>query len=255
MDSPLAVEATNVFHKNEASCFDAQALELVNKGINPIDFPGLNLSITTEESKAINDDEEPKVIISASGMCEAGRIRHHLKHNLWKPESTILFVGYQAEGTLGRALTEGATSVKLFGEPIEVRAEIKVLEGLSGHADKNGLLEWMKGFKEKPSKVFVVHGDDTVTETFTQTLHDELGMDAYAPYSGTVFDIASGEFEYTAAPKRLAETKARTGNTVFDRLIAAGQRLMGVIRKNEHLANKDMAKFADQVNSLSDKWD
>ena len=118
-----------------------------------------------------------------------------------------------------------------------------------------GRLEWLKGLKEKPSKVGVVHGDDTVTETFAQTLHDELGMDAYAPYSGTVFDIASGEFEYTAAPKRLAETKARTGNTVFDRLIAAGQRLMGVIRKNEHLANKDMAKFADQVNSLSDKWD
>ncbi len=258
VDSPLAVDATTVFNKNETECFDAEAMELVNKGINPISFNGLNLSITTEESKAINDDEEPKVIISASGMCEAGRIRHHLKHNLWRPECTVLFVGYQAVGTLGRSLTEGAGEVKLFGETIAVKADIQVLEGLSGHADKNGLINWMKGFTEKPSKVFVVHGDDTVTDQFAATLHDELGLDAYAPYSGTVFDLAAGTFEHEAEGIRREGTKTRAergGSSIFDRLVAAGQRLVAVITKNEHCANKDLAKFADQINSLCDKWD
>ena len=162
VDSPLAVEATGIFQKNEFDCFDEEAMELVNKGINPIAFPGLRLAITSEESKAINFENEPKVIISASGMCEAGRIRHHLKHNLWRPECTILFVGYQAVGTLGRAIVEGAEEVKLFGEPIEIRAQIMKLAGMSGHADKNGLLNWVKGFTQKPEKVFVVHGEDSV---------------------------------------------------------------------------------------------
>ena len=147
VDSPLAVEATGIFHKNVYSCFDEEAMALVKQGINALSFPGLHLSITSDESKAINFDEEPKVIISASGMCEAGRIRHHLKHNLWRPESTILFVGYQAVGTLGRAIVDGATEVKLFGEPIEIRASICKLAGLSGHADKNGLLDWLSGFE------------------------------------------------------------------------------------------------------------
>ena len=158
---------------------------LVRKGINPITFPGLRLAITSDESKAINFEHTPKVIISASGMCEAGRIRHHLKHNLWRPECTILFVGYQAVGTLGRMLVEGAKEVKLFGEPIEIRADIAKLVGMSGHADKNGLLQWVDGFEKKPDKVFVVHGEDSVCKLFTECLKVEHGMDAYAPYSGT----------------------------------------------------------------------
>ena len=136
-------------------------MEYVKEGINPIAFSGLKLSITSEESKAINFDETPKVIISASGMCDAGRIRHHLKHNLWREECTILFVGYQSVGTLGRALVEGADEVKLFGETIQVRAQIRKLAGLSGHADKEGLIEWIQAFEEKPKKVFVVHGEDS----------------------------------------------------------------------------------------------
>ncbi len=254
VDSPLAVEATNVFRRNQADCFDEEALELVNKGINPISFPNLNLSITSEESKEINFDEEPKVIISASGMCEAGRIRHHLKHNLWRPESTILFVGYQAVGTLGRALTEGADTVKLFGEQIEVRAEIRTLAGMSGHADRNGLLKWMKGFTEKPERVFVVHGEDAVTDVFAKTLEDELGLSAYAPYSGTVVDLLTGRIVHEAAGVPYVSQKPKAINTIFERLLAAGQRLLAVIKKNEHISNKDMAKFADQVNALADKW-
>ena len=125
VDSPLAVEATGIFQKNEDDCFDEEAMDLVRQGINPIAFPGLRLAITSDESRAINFENTPKVIISASGMCEAGRIRHHLKHNLWRPECTILFVGYQAVGTLGRMIVEGAREVKLFGEQIEIRADIK----------------------------------------------------------------------------------------------------------------------------------
>lgn len=254
VDSPLAVEATGIFHKNEVACFDEDAMELVKQGINPITFPGLNLSITSDESKAINFDMTPKVILSASGMCEAGRIRHHLKHNLWRPECTILFVGYQAVGTLGRALVDGIDEVKLFGESIQIRADIKQLTGISGHADKNGLLEWINAFESKPKKVFVVHGEDTVTESFAQTLIDQYDMDAYAPYSGTKFDLISGTFDYEAVPVRVAPKKKPVSD-VFSRLLAAGQRLMGVIKKNEGVANKDLAKFADQINSLCDKWD
>ena len=136
IDSPLAVEATNVFHENVSDCFDEEAMELISAGINPIKFPGLRVAVSSDESKMINFDKKPKVIISASGMCEAGRIRHHLKHNLWRSDSTVLFVGYQVPGTLGYALLNGAKKVKLFGEEIEVRASIVNLPGISGHADK-----------------------------------------------------------------------------------------------------------------------
>ena len=256
VDSPLSVEATGVFNKNVMECFDEEAMELVNKVINPINFRGLNLSITSDESKAINFDSEPKVIISAAGMCDAGRIRHHLKHNLWREECTILFVGYQSIGTPGRALIDGAEEIKLFGETIEVRAKIMQLKGVSGHADKEGLLNWLKGFNNRPEMVFVVHGDDDVTDKFAETITEEFGLDAYAPYSGTVFNLITGEFEHEATGIRIAKTeKKKTVSAVFERLLAAGHRLLTVIQHNEGGANKDLAKFADQINSLCDKWD
>lgn len=254
VDSPLAVEATEIFQKNVIDYFDREAMALVNQGINPIRFPGLKLTITSDESKAINFDNTPKVIISASGMCEAGRIRHHLKHNLWRPECTVLFVGYQANGTLGRILADGADEVKLFGETIEVRADIRMLQGISGHADKEGLIDWVEGFRKKPEKIFVVHGESSVCDSFAACLEKEHGYSAYAPYSGTRFDLLTGEAEYEAAPVPI-QKKVRTVSDVFTRLLAAGQRLMAVIRKNEGCANKDLARFADQINSLCDKWD
>ena len=256
VDSPLAVEATGIFHHNIYSCFDEEAMSLVKQGLNPIAFPGLRLSITSDESKAINFDQSPKVIISASGMCEAGRIRHHLKHNLWRPECTILFVGYQAIGTLGRTLVEGADEVKLFGEHIEVRADIKKLTGMSGHADKNGLLRWIQGFEKKPEKVFVVHGEDSVCQAFTDCLINEYNIAAYAPYSGTRFDVIENTIIEEAVPHALEKKPtAKPSTGVFARLLAAGQRLLVVIRRNEGGANKDLAKFADQINSLCDKWE
>ena len=254
VDSPLAVEATGVFQKNIQNCFSEEALALVKKGINPITFSNLNLSITSEESKMINMDDEPKVIISASGMCEAGRIRHHLKHNLWRPECTILFVGYQANGTLGRGIIDGEKEVRLFGETILVRANIATLAGMSGHADKNGLLEWVNHIKEKPTKVFVVHGEASVAESFTECLIHEYGYDAYAPYSGTRYDLLTNTLEYVTKGVPIKK-KAIHVSDVFNRLLAAGQRLLDVIKRNQGGTNKDLTKFADQINSLCDKWD
>ena len=254
VDSPLAVEATEVFQKNQFECYDEDALELIKKRINPITFPGLNLSITTEESRAINEDPEPKVIISAAGMCDAGRIRHHLKHNLWRTESTILFVGYQSIGTTGRAIVDGADQVKLFGETIDVKAEVTQLTGLSGHADKKGLIEWLQGFKRPPKKVFVVHGEDSVCTAFAKCLSDEYGYDTYAPYSGTEYDIISGNFIKEAVPVPVKKKESTLVSDVFARLKAAGARLMGIIARSEGMTNKDKAKFADQINALCEKW-
>jgi metallo-beta-lactamase family protein len=256
VDSPLAIEAIQIFHENMKGYFDQEAMNLVNKGINPISFPGLKTSITSDESKAINFNEEPKVIISAAGMCNAGRIRHHLKHNLWKKESTVLFVGYQSQGSLGRILQEGAKQVKLFGELIQVNARICTLSGFSGHADRDGLLKWLKRFERKPERVFVVHGDPQVCSIFTNYIRDVLDYNATAPFSGTSYDLKNNvclvEGNMIPIDKEHGIDKA---TSVFDRLVNAGKRLMIVIQHNKSGANKDLAKFADQINSICDKWD
>lgn len=258
IDSPLAIEATNIFHKSVEECFDDEAKALVDSGVNPIRFPGLRTAVTSDESKMINFSSKPLVIISASGMCEAGRIRHHLKHNLWRADSTILFVGYQVPGTLGHALLNGAKEVKLFGESIQVHAEILNLPGISGHADETKLTEWAAAFKNPPKRVFIVHGDDTVCDTFASHLKEELGYDAVAPYSGDTYDLLENvcvQEGSRALVEKKKEKTVKASSNVFARLLAAGQRLLGVIAKNEGTANKDMAKFADQINALADKWD
>lgn len=256
VDSPLAVEATHVFKNNLLRCYDDETKALVEQGINPIGFPGLKLSVTSEESKAINFDKKPKIIISASGMCDAGRIRHHLKHNLWREECSVVFAGYQAVGTLGRSLMDGNISVKLFGETIDVKAHIETLQGLSGHADRAGLLEWIGAFQKAPEKVFAVHGDDVVCDIFVERLQRELGLSASAPFSGSVFDLVTGTWEKeTEGIVVSKETEsARKASNVFARLEAAGERLRQVIFRNEGGTNKDLAKFADQIHSLCDKW-
>ena len=260
VDSPLANEATTIFAEHIYDCFDEEALDLVKRGINPISFPGLKTSITSEDSRAINVDDSCKVILSASGMCDAGRIKHHLKHNLWKPESTILFVGYQSAGTLGRSLIEGAEEVKLFGEVITVQAQIMQMPGISGHADVNGLLRWIGEYKRKPAEVFVTHGEDTVTEIFSERLREDLGLNAMAPYSGTVVDLASGALLYEASgiraeKKPVSSPKAQKAAAAFRKLLSIGERLLSVIRKNEGAPNKDLDKFAREIQSLCDKWD
>ena len=259
LDSPLAIEATQVFNKNTDGYFDEEASHLLSLGVNPIHFEDLVLSVSADDSKSINSDRAPKLIISASGMCEAGRIRHHLKHNLWKPENTVLFVGYQAHGTLGRQIIEGAKAVRLFGETIQVEAHIETLGGISGHADREGLLYWLAQYTAAPKRVFVTHGDDGVCDTFAARVKQDFGYEATAPYSGDTYDLLTGVLTDPGA-RRPAEaaavkTKRRARSAVYDRLLNAGNRLLAVIRKSEGLSNKDLAKFTDQIDSLSQKWD
>ena len=257
LDSPLAIEATKVFTKNMRECFDEEALALVNAGINPLVFPGLHTAISSEDSKMINFIEKPKVIISASGMCDAGRIRHHLKHNLWREECTILFVGYQANGTLGRRLLEGEKNVKLFGESIEVHARIESLHGVSGHADMNGLLKWVKAFDPPIQRVFVVHGEDTVTEEFAKTVEETFDYQAFAPFPCVEVDLLKNEIlsEGVKIPVKAKKPAQKKADAAYDRLTLAGKRLMDIIYSNAGLSNKDKAKFEAQINNLADKWE
>lgn len=255
VDSPLANEATDIFINNRESCYDEEALSFVRQGINPITFDGLIRTVSSDDSRAINCDTKPKVIISASGMCEAGRIKHHLKHNLWKPENTILFVGYQATNTLGRALVDGAKSVKLFGETVTVRAEVKQLPGVSGHADVNGLMAWAKavgGVK----RFFVNHGDESSSESLAQRLREELGAVVYAPYSGAEFDMITDEVTIDAPPIPIPKKKnTANSNIYYSDLVAAADRLSHLINRSDGRANADMRKLTDIINRLCDEWE
>ena len=258
VDSPLAVEATRIYQDDKAMLpfYDDDSLALLRRGVNPIAFPNLRLSVTSDESKMINFDSTPKVILSASGMCEAGRIRHHLKHNLWRKESTVLFVGYQSEGTVGRKLIDGAAAVKLFGEEIAVHAQIVQIAGISGHADRDMMLGWLGSMKTPPKKVYVNHGEDTVTDFFAQTIEESLHIPAVAPYPGDEFDLTTGECTAKGVIRKVTKVSdgRRKANAAFDRLIAAGKRLLDVINVSRGLSNKELAKFTDQINSLCDKY-
>jgi metallo-beta-lactamase family protein len=207
VDSPLATSATEIF-RNNLDCFDEEAKEYIANGDNPLDFPTLKFTQSPEESRKLNERSDSIIIISASGMCEAGRIKHHLKHNLWRKDSTILFVGYQAEGTLGRKIINGADKVKLFGEEISVNARIEVLEGFSGHADKDGLLSWIGSFVKKPKKIFVVHGESGCMATFAQTITDEYGIQCIIPSRGDCYVVSEGSI-YERIPTAEVRNKFR----------------------------------------------
>ena len=253
VDSPLAIEATTVFLQCDTEFVDEEMQAVIRSGVNPLMFPGLKLSVSKEDSVAINEDKTPKVIISASGMCDAGRVRHHLKHNLWRPECRVLFVGYQAVGTPGRALIDGAKKVKLFNEDIEVCASISVLPGVSGHADKNGLLGWLHGFEKKPKLVFVNHGDPDSADSFAACLNDEQGYKAFAPYSGTRFDLLRGEFDYIAEPKPIEKKPiVSKASRLVSELIAAAERLLRICKGMEGKPNKVLQGFVRDINKLSD---
>ena len=215
VDSPLAVSATQVF-RNNLDCFDEEAREYIKNGDNPLDFPGLQFTQSSEESKALNDRKESMMIISASGMCEAGRIKHHLKHNLWRKECSVIFVGYQAAGTLGRRLVDGAKKVRIFGEEITVNARIEMIEGFSGHADKNGLLDWVKHYTKKPKNIFIIHGEEEAMNEFSGVLSNELGIDTIIPNRGESFMVtAKGVFE---TEKKVAAEERKEAKYDYKRL-------------------------------------
>lgn len=192
IDSPMATTATEVFKKN-AQVFDDETKAYIMSGDHPLDFPNLRFTRNTADSQMLNQDKTSKIIISASGMCEAGRIRHHLKHNLWDSRNSIVFVGYQAEGTLGRMLVEGAKEVKLFGEPIMVGAEIYNLEGFSGHADQKGLLDWLGGFQKEPKHIFLVHGETQSKIDFAAKVKEVFGYEPIVVNGNTEYELETGE--------------------------------------------------------------
>ena len=188
VDSPLAISATEIFKKN-TNLFEDEIQEKIKSGDNPLEFPGLQFTRTAEESKALNESTEPCIIISASGMCDVGRIKHHLKHNLWNPKSTILFVGYQAPGTLGRTIVEGAKKVKIFGEEIAVNARVEYIEGYSGHADQEWLLNFVYSFTNQPKHIFLVHGEPEGQEVLKQKIEENPGTKVTIPEFGQSFEL------------------------------------------------------------------
>ena len=255
VDSPLATEATKIYSGDLRGYLDEEAIAVVQGGENLFTFPGLTLTQSTEESKALNADKASKIIISASGMCDAGRIRHHLKHNLWRQECAVVFVGYQGEGTLGRRLLEGAKSVKLFGEEIAVNARILNFPGLSSHADRDHLLEWIDRFSSVPEQVFVVHGDAPVTDLFADTLK-ERGIPAHAPLYEEVYDLLTNEM---VEKGKVIERKPKSGGAsaaspAFVRLQDTAKALDALIAASRGRPNKELADLANQLNQIMEKW-
>ena len=238
VDSPLANEATTVFLRHEDGCYDDEAKGLLGTGVNPISFNGLKLAVKLEESKAINFVKEPVVILSSSGMCDAGRIRHHLKHNLWRSECTLAFTGFQARGSVGRHILEGAPTLKMFGETIDVNAEIVNLSGISGHADQAQLMKWIKSYSPAPKRIFVVHGESSVCDMFAEQVKEELGCAIAVPEFGGTWDLVSNR-ELEAGAQRpsakKAKVKAKIKSSAYVRLLVAQQRLVVYGRRTHNV--------------------
>ncbi len=253
IDSPMATTATEVFRKN-AQVFDDETKAYILKGDNPLDFPNLKFTRSTAESQALNMDRKSKIIISASGMCEAGRIRHHLKHNLWDPKSSVIFVGYQAEGTLGRMLTEGQKDIVLFGEAVHVNAEIYNLEGFSGHADKEGLLSWLSGFQAKPKQLFLVHGELESKKSLASEIKNRLGYDPVVVTGISEFELQKTEIvskeeiykdaidneAVVATKQRIIEIHNQMENLLYNTGLVMG----------ENISPEKMSKINDLVLAL-----
>jgi len=242
VDSPLATKATQVFHRN-AGVFDEEAKDLLKKGDNPLSFSNLHFVQNAEESKKLNFSDEPKIIISSSGMCEAGRIKHHLKHNLWKRNSSIVFVGYQAEGTLGRRIRDGAKTVKIFGEEIYVNAEVYNVEGFSGHADKNGLMNWLKGFREKPCRLFIVHGEGEAKEDFAREVRSQLGIECIIPEYNEVYEIMGRDAVECVPRKRITPDSELSQERI--------QEIILELQKMKDMFEHTMGQVEDHISSDS----
>ena len=256
VDSPLSIAATRIYADNLKYYGDEETKAVMAKGVDPLSFDNLYFTQTSEESKAINADMNPKVIISSSGMCEAGRIRHHLKHNLWRPECSVVFVGYQANGTLGRIILNGVRKIKLFGEEIAVKASIYNFNGLSAHADRLGLLKWIGSIKNNPKRVFIVHSEEDSAESFKDLL-DRNGYDSYIPNPYAEYDLTKNITVSlgTLPQKKQDSVRKRVMSAAFARLQTSCKRLLTVVDKHEFAANKDIEKFARQIDRLADKFD
>ena len=252
VDSPLAISATEVFKEN-MDLFDEETQELIAKGDHPLEFPGLKFTITADESKALNESTEPSVIISASGMCDVGRIKHHLKHNLWNPNSTILFVGYQAPGTLGYSIVNGTEKVKIFGEEIAVNARIEYLEGYSGHADQDGLMNFVYSFRNKPKQVFLVHGEENSQEVLKDKIENEAKLPVIISDFGETYELGKEVTLVNKIEKKLpvnnrTEVLMRLNklkNEMLDMELAVKEDM-----NNQKLTNEDIYRINEKVKDL-----
>ncbi len=252
VDSPLAIDATNIFAEVGDHYYDEEARDLLSKGINPIGFDGLAVSISSDDSRMINEDDTPKVIISASGMCDAGRIRHHLKHNLWRRECTVLFVGYQALGTLGYALLNGAKRVRIFGDDIAVNARIRSLNSTSSHADRMGLMKWLDAYEERPERVFVVHGGGDNPEKWADDVRKQFGYNAVAPLFSESYDLLKNErVKEGFTPERRTRI---TPNTVYKYLLESGGRIGELIKNFSGRTNSETKRFTRELDELFKKY-
>ncbi|TCL63013.1 metallo-beta-lactamase family protein [Hydrogenispora ethanolica] len=241
IDSPMAVSITEIY-RNNPDCYDAETRGLFAAKESPFEFGNLHFVRTTEESKKLNETARGAIIISASGMCEAGRILHHLKHNLWRPQSHILFVGYQAEGTLGRRLLEGAKVVKIMGEQLTVQAQIHSIGGFSAHADQNGLLEWLQGFQRQPRGLFLVHGENQAQADLERAIRDRFPVATFIPRWGDRFELKAG------AELKEQRTVAALNNFAFDRKLTDLEHLILALRTEGPSA--DRKKIHAQVEQL-----
>ncbi len=253
VDSPLAISATEVFKEN-MDLFDEETQELIKRGDNPLEFPGLKFTQTVEESKALNESDESAIIISASGMCEVGRIKHHLKHNIWNPKNTILFVGYQAPGTLGRKIVDGAKTVKIFGEEVAVNARVEYIEGYSGHADQAGLLHFVDSFVKKPNHIFLVHGEEESQKALRDKINENFDLPVSIPDYCESFDLTNTVQATGNIRKRnLNEYKKLE---VIDRMETLKEELMDMesIVKEDILANTvnddEISKLNERIKAL-----
>ena len=254
VDSPLAISATEVFKEN-MDLFDEETQEEMKKGDHPLEFPGLKFTVTADESKALNENPEPCIIISASGMCEVGRIKHHLKHNLWNPNSTILFVGYQAPGTLGYSIVNGAKKVKIFGEEIAVNARIEYLEGYSGHADQDGLMNFIYSFRKKPKQIFLVHGEEESQEVLEQKIQEEIGLPVTIPDYGETYEI-NAEEDVKLTHKMNRKLPVNTRIEVLNRLEKLKDELLDMETavkedmNNKNLKYEDVFRISEKIKDL-----
>ena len=235
VDSPLAISATEIFREN-TNLFDEETKAFIESGDNPLEFPGLQFTRTADESKELNAREESAIIISASGMCEVGRIKHHLKHHLWEPNSTILFVGYQAPGTLGRRLVDGEKKVKIFGEEIAVNARIEYIEGYSGHADQEWLLNFIYSFITKPKHIFLVHGEPDGQVILKDKILENTNIPVTIPSYGESYTL-NDELTMEQAVKLPVAQQNIERNDVLDKIKILKDELddMEVIVKEEYL--------------------
>ncbi len=253
VDSPLAISATEVFREN-MDLFDEETRELIKRGDNPLEFPGLKFTQTVEESKELNESDESCIIISASGMCEVGRIKHHLKHNIWNPKNTILFVGYQALGTLGRKIVDGAKTVKIFGEEVSVNARVEYIEGYSGHADQQGLLNFVYSFIKKPEHIFLVHGEEEGQKVLKEKITEEVEIPVTIPDYGETYELAK-TVKLTDVVKQ-EKVKEYAKLEVIDRMATLKEELMDMesIVKEDILANTvndvEIEKINDRIKML-----